>query len=98
MLGCIHSLIETAEMADAEYLVADDRPQLQLDLRGECKRAFRAHQKMRHVVGRIPRHQRIQIVASDSPLQFWKLFGDLGGFAFAEIEHVAKQSKPGLGW
>ena len=32
MLGGIHRLVEAAEMADAEHLVADHRPQLQLDL------------------------------------------------------------------
>ena len=51
MLGGVHRLVETAEMADAERLVADDRPQLQLDLGGEGERAFGADQQMRHVVG-----------------------------------------------
>ena len=51
MLGGIHRLVETAEVADAEHLVADDRPQLQLDLRGEGERAFGAHQQMRQLFG-----------------------------------------------
>ena len=48
MLRRIHRLVETAEMADAEHLVADDRPQLEFDLRGEGQRAFGADQQMRH--------------------------------------------------
>ena len=31
MLGCIHRLVEAAEVADAEHLVPDHRPQLQLN-------------------------------------------------------------------
>ena len=91
MLGGIHRLVEAAEMADAEHLVADHRPQLQLDLRGEGERALGADQKMRHVVRRVARHQRIEIIAADAALHLWKLFRNLGGLAFAEIEHVAKQ-------
>ena len=90
MLGGIHRLVETAEMADAEHLVADDRPQLQFDLGGEGQRAFRAYQQMRHVVGGIARHQRIEIVAADAALHLGKFFRDLGGFALAERQHVAE--------
>ena len=91
MLGGIHRLVETAEMADAEHLVADHRPQLQFDLRGEGQRAFGADQEMRHVVRRVARHQRIEIVAADAALHFREFLGDLGRLALAEIEHVAKQ-------
>ena len=96
MLGRIHRLVETAEMADAEHLVADDGPQLQLDLRREGQRAFGADQKMRHVVRRIARHQRVEIVAADAALHFRKSFRDLGRLALAEVEHVAEQRKPAL--
>ena len=96
MLGRIHRLVKAAEMADAEHLVADHRPQLQFDLGGEGQRAFGADQQMRHVVRRVARHQRIEIVAADAALHFWKSFGDLGRLALAEIEHVAKQRKPAL--
>jgi hypothetical protein len=45
---------------------------------------------MRHVVRRIARHQRIEIVAADAALHLWKPLGYLGGLALAEIEHVAE--------
>ena len=93
MLGGVHRLIETAEMADAEHLVADHRPQFQLDLRGEGEGAFGAHQEMRQIVRRIARHQRVEIVAADAALHFGKFPGDFVGLARAEIEHVAKQRK-----
>ena len=73
MLGRIHRLVEAAEMADAERPVADHRPQLQLDLRGEGERAFRADQQMRHVVGDVARGQRIEIVAADPALHLWEI-------------------------
>ena len=91
MLGRVHGLVKAAEVTDAERLVADHRPQLQLDLGGEGEGAFRADQQMRHVVGRIARHQRIEIVAADAALYFWKPRRDLVGLAGSEIEHVAKQ-------
>ena len=90
MLRRIHRLVKTAEMADAQHLVADDRPQLEFDLRGESQRAFGADQKMRHVVRRIARHQRIEIVAADAALHLWKPLGYLRGLALAEIEHVTE--------
>ena len=77
MLGGIHRLVEAAEMADAQHLVADHRPQLQLDLRGEGQRAFGADQQMRHVVRRVARHQRIEIVAADAALHFRKSARDI---------------------
>ena len=97
MLRRIHCLVETAEMADTQHLVADDRPQFELDLRGEGQRALGADQKMRHVVRRIARHQRIEIVAADAALHLRKPLGYLRGLAFAEIEHVPEQGKPALG-
>ena len=78
-------------MADAQHLVADHRPQLQFDLGGEGKRPLRAHQQMRHVVGGVARHQRIEIVAADAALHFRKFLGDFGRFPFAESQHVGKQ-------
>jgi len=91
MLGGIHRLIETAEVADAEHSVADHRPQLEFDLGGEGERAFRADQKMGHVVRRIARNESIEIVAADPALHFRKPVGDLGRLALAECQHVAKQ-------
>ena len=88
MLRRIHRLVKTAEMADAEHLVADDRPQLEFDLRGEGQRALGSDQQMRQVVRRIARHQRIEIVAADAALHLWKPLRYLGGLALAEIEHV----------
>ena len=85
MLGGIHRLVEAAEMADAQHLVADHRPQLQFDLGGEGQRAFRADQQMRQVVRRIARHQRIEIVAADPALHLWESLGDFGRLALAEI-------------
>ena len=96
MLRGIHRLVKTAEMADAEHLVADHRPQFQFDLGGEGQGAFGADQQMRHVVGRIARHQRIEIVAADPALHLWKFFRDLGGFARAQRQHVAKQVGPAV--
>jgi hypothetical protein len=96
VLGRIHRLIKTAEVADAQHLVADHRPQLELDLRGEGQRPFRSHQKMRHVVRRIARHQRIEIIAADAALHLWEFFRDLRGLARAEILHVAKQVEPAV--
>ena len=52
---------------------------------------------MRHVVGRIARHQRIEIVAADAPLHLWKSLRYLGRLALAEIEHVAEQREPAVG-
>ena len=91
MLGGIHRLIKAAEMADAEHLVADHGPELQLDLGRKGERAFRAYQQVRHVVRGVARHQRVEIVAADPALHFWKFFRDLGRLALAEVEHVAKQ-------
>ena len=91
MLGGIHRLVEAAEMTDAQHLVADHRPQLQFDLGGEGERPLRSHQQMRHVVGGIARHQRIEVVAADAALHFREFRGDLGRFAFAESQHVGKQ-------
>ena len=96
MLGGIHRLVEAAEMADAQHLVADDGPQFQLDLGGEGQRAFGADQKMRHIVGRVARHQRIEIVAADAALHFRKSLGDFLGLALAQRQHVAKQSRSHL--
>lgn len=61
MLGRVHRLVEAAEMADAEHLVADHGPQLQLDLRREGEGAFRPDQQMRQIVRRVARHQRIEL-------------------------------------
>ena len=97
MLGCVHRLIEATEMTDTQHLAADDRPQLELDLCGEGERAFGADQQMRHVVGRVARHQRIEIVAADAPLHLRKSLGNLGCLAAAEIEHVAEQGEPAIG-
>src|SRR4051794_26519911 len=91
MLRRIHRLVKTAEMADTQHLVADDRPQLELDLRREGQRAFGADQKMRHVVRRIAWHQRIEIVAADAALHLWKARSDLLGLARAEGEEIAEQ-------
>ena len=96
MLRRVHRLVEAAEMADTEHLVADHRPQLELDLRGEGQRALGADQEMRQVVRRIARHQRIEIVAADAALHLWKPLRYLGGLALAEIEHVPKQRQPAL--
>src|SRR5258708_12817236 len=46
---------------------------------------------MRHIVRRVARTQRIEIVAADAALHFWEFFGDLVRLARAEIEHVAEQ-------
>ena len=91
MLGRVHRLVKTAEMADAQHLVADDGPQFELDLGGEGKRAFGADQKMRHIVRRFAGRKRIEIVAADTALHLWKFVGDLGRLALAERQHVAKQ-------
>ncbi len=91
MLSRIHGFIKTAEMADAQDLVADHRPQLQFDLRGESQGALGSHQQMRHVVRRIARHQRIEIIAADAALHFWKFPGDFSRLAFAKRQHVAEQ-------
>src|SRR3982074_365685 len=93
MLRGIHRLVEAAEVADAQDLVADNRPQLQLNLCSEGKRPLRPRQQMRHVIGGIARHQRIEIVATDAALHFWKFLGDLDRLALAEIKHVAKQTE-----
>ena len=93
MLGSVHRLIEAAEMADAEHLVANHRPQLQLDLGGEGECALRPDQKMRHVVRRIARHQRVQIVAADAALHLGESRCDLGCFAGAERQQIDKQVK-----
>ena len=97
MLGGVHRLVEAAEMADAEHLVADHRPELELDLGGEGECALRADQKMRHVVRRIARHQRVQIVAADAALHLRESRGDLRCFAATEREHVGKQIKSAVG-
>ena len=52
---------------------------------------------MRHVVRRIARHQRIEIVAADPALHLREFIRDLGRLALAEREHVAKQRKRGVG-
>ena len=93
MLSCVHRLVKAAEVTNAEYLVADDGPELQLDLRGEGEGAFGADQQMRQIVRSIAWHQRVEIIATDPALHFRKTCGDLGGFALAEIEHVAEQCR-----
>ncbi len=91
VLGGVHRLIEAAEMADAEHLVADQRPQLQFDLGGEGQRAFGAHQDMGHVVLRPIGDQGVEIVAADAALHFRETFGDFAGFAVTQRQQVAKQ-------
>ena len=97
MLRRIHRLVEAAEMANAQHLVADDGPELEFDLCGEGQCAFGADQQMRHVIRSIARHQRIDVVAADAALHLWKPLGDLACLAFPEIEHVAEQREPAFG-
>ena len=94
VLRRVHRLVEAAEVADAEHLVADQGPQLQFDFGREGERAFGADQKMRHVVRRVAGDQRIEVVAADPALHLWKPFGDFRGFASTERQHVAKQCCP----
>src|ERR1700694_160698 len=42
------------------------------------------------------RYERMEIVPADAALYFWKFPGDLGGFARAELQHVAKQTKAAI--
>ncbi len=93
MLGRIHRLVEAAEVADAEHLVADHGPQLQLDLGGEGEGPFGTDEQMRHVVRRIAWGERIQIVAADAALHLGEFVGDLSCLALAEREHVAEQGE-----
>ncbi len=90
MLGGIHRFIKAAEVTNAEHLVADNRPQLQFDLRGEGEGAFRTYKQMRHVVGRIARDQGVQIVATDAALHFRKFVGDFACLSLAQRQHIAK--------
>ena len=91
MLGRVHRLIEAAEMADAEHLVSDERPQLQLDPGGEGQRAFGADKEMGEIVGGVARRQRVEIVAADAALHLGKSVADLGRLTLAERQHVTKQ-------
>ena len=79
MLGGIHRLVEAAEMADAQHLVADQRPQFQFDRGGEGQRAFGADQEMRQIVGRdcaAPAHRDCSRRPGAAPSG---TFRDLGG-------------------
>ena len=55
VLRRVHRLVEAAEMAGADRALAEQRRELQLDLRGEAERAFRADQDMREVDARCGR-------------------------------------------
>ena len=88
VLRRIHRLVETAEMAGADRAAAEQRRKLQFDARGKGERAFAADQHMREVDVVLARHQRIEIVAADAALHFWKTRGDLVGLARADGKQV----------
>ena len=94
VLRRIHGLVEAAEVADAKRLVADHRPELQLDLGREGQRPFRADEHMGHVVGRPIRHERVEVVAADAPLHLGKARLDLRRLALAERQQVAEEVAP----
>ena len=76
-------------MADAEDAVGRDRLQVQFDLGEEGERAFRADQKLRHVVAGIVDH--VDVVAADPAQQFRETRSDLVGLAAMQRAHRAHQ-------
>src|SRR5712691_7342998 len=75
-------------MARAHCAAAKQRRELQFDARGKCERAFAANQYMREVDIVFPRHQRVEIVAADAPLNFGKALGNFLRLARADSEQI----------
>src|SRR5205807_2067195 len=71
-------------------------PQLELNPGGEGEGALGPDQEVRHVVWRVTRHQRIEVVAAHPTLHFRKSLRDLVSLALAQFEHVAEQTRPTL--
>ena len=92
VLGGIHRLVETAEMAGADCAAAEHRRQLQFDLGREAERAFRPDQDMREIEIVAARREGVEIVAADPALDLGEARVDLVGLALADREQIARQS------
>ena len=91
VLRRLHRFVKAAEVAGAHRAAAEQRRELQLDLGRERQRAFGADEEMRQIDVVAARHQRIEIVAADAALHFWKAPLDLAGLARGDGEQVAHQ-------
>ena len=78
-------------MAGAERAAAEERRELQFDVRRERQRAFRADEEVREIDVVAAGHERVEIVAADAALHFRKTPLDLGGLACRDGEKVALQ-------
>src|SRR6476661_1965083 len=86
MLRGIHRRMEAAEMAGPDRALAEQRRQLQLDLRGESERALRADQDMREVRIVVARQEGVEVVAADAALQLGETILDLLSLARSDGE------------
>jgi hypothetical protein len=81
-------------MADAEHPMPRQRLQLQQQPSEQGKRAFRADQKLRHVVA--GRMDAIEIVAADPAQHFGKSGGNRGGLPIGDAAHGLDQPEIAL--
>jgi hypothetical protein len=91
VLRRLHRLVEAAEMAGAERAPAEQRREFQLDPGREGERAFGADQDMGEIDIVAARQQRIEIVAADPALHFWKAPLDLVRFARSDGEEITDE-------
>ena len=78
-------------MAGADRAAAEQRPQLELELGGECQRPFRADEQLRKIVHRRIGGDGVEIVAADPALHFWEARRDLVGFPHSDGEQILGQ-------
>ena len=91
MLRGVHRRKEAAEVAGADHATAEQRRKFQLDAGGERERAFGADENMREIELVAARHQRVEIVAANPPLDLGEARLDLVGFARGKLQEIARQ-------
>ena len=91
VLGHVHRLVEAAEVAGADRARADQRRELELDRRREGERAFRSDQDMRQIEIVAARHQGVEIIAADPPLDLGEPGLDLAGLRGRERQQIGRE-------
>jgi len=89
--GHVHGLVEAAEMAGADGARSDQRCELELDLGREGERALRPDQDVRQVEIVAARHQRVEVIAADPPLDLREPGLDLLRLRGREPEQALRQ-------
>src|SRR5690242_17364178 len=80
-------------MAGADGARSEQRRQLQFDPGRKGERAFGTDQKMREIDVVAPGYERVEIIAADPALYFWKLPFDLVRFAGGNGNKIANKRR-----